>query len=112
MIKNGRPYTDENNHVDDKLITDIDEETQKRVFDWIDENFSPRRTKLPDVTSYGLKHLLQRDINIYLTNNQFKDAMMHCGYMPVDPNTCNWIYRISKDSKAFDDEYRRQRGWR
>ena len=49
----------------------------------------------------GIKHLLERDTGIYLTNNEFKDAMLQAGYEPVDPNELNWHYRISKKSKAF-----------
>ncbi|MBN4083809.1 hypothetical protein JXZ92_03210 [Mycoplasma sp. CSL10137] len=103
MIINNRPYTNENGYVDDELIADIDEKKQEIVFNWIDENIMPRKTKLETITSYGIKHLLQKDTGIYLTNNQFKDAMMHCGYKPVNPNELNWTYRISKKSKAFRD---------
>lgn len=103
MIKNNRPYTNENGWVDDELIIDIDEKEQEIVFNWIDKNIMPRKTELDTRTSYGIKHLLEQDKGIYLTNNQFKDAMMHCGYMPVNPNELNWTYRISKKSKAFRD---------
>lgn len=103
MIKNNRPYTNENGWVDDELIIDIDEKEQEIVFNWIDKNIMPRKTELDTRTSYGIKHLLEQDTGIYLTNNQFKDAMMHCGYMPVNPNELNWTYRISKKSKAFRD---------
>ncbi|MCU4706453.1 hypothetical protein [Mycoplasma sp. CSL7503-lung] len=101
MIRNNRPYTNENGWVDDNLITDIKEKEQEIVFNWIYENIIPRKTELKTRTSYGIKHLLQKNTGIYLTNNQFKDAMMHCGYMPVNPNELNWTYRISKKSKAF-----------
>ena len=50
---------------------------------------------------YGLKHNLQRDTGLYLTNNEFKDAMLMCGYPPVDANKLNWYYCISKKSRAF-----------
>ena len=48
-----------------------------------------------------MKHLLERDTKIYMTNNQFKDAMLLCGYEPVDERLLNWNYRISKKSLAF-----------
>ncbi len=101
MIKDNRPFTNENGWLDDKLITDIDEKEQKIVFKWIDENIMPRQTELTSKTSYKIKHILQNDTGIYLTNNQFKDAMMYCGYTPVRPNEINWTFRISKKSKAF-----------
>lgn len=101
MIKNGRPYTDENGAIDDGLLTDHPQEIQDIVLKWIRENFLPRKTELPTSTSYGLKHILQRDTGIYLTNNEFKDAMMMCNFNPVDPNELNWTYCISKKSPAF-----------
>lgn len=61
MIKNNRPYTNENGWVDDELITDIDEKEQEIVFNWIYENIRPRKMKLDTRTSYGIKHLLEQD---------------------------------------------------
>lgn len=34
---------------------------------------------MPDYTSYGIKHILQSNTGIYLTNNEFKDAILLCG---------------------------------
>ena len=101
MMKNGRPYSNENGYVDDGLITSYPQEEIDAVMNWIAENISPRKTPLDGHTSYGIKHLLQRDIGIYLTNNEFKDAMLQAGYEPVAPDDLNWYYRISKKSKAF-----------
>ena len=99
MIKNGRPYTNENGWEDSGLITEKDE--MDEVLDWIRVNFLPAKNVLHGHTSYGLKHILQDDTGIYLTNNEFKDAMMLCGYEPSNPNELNWHYRIKKRSPAF-----------
>ena len=101
MIKNGRPYSNENGWIDDGLITNKPQEIQDIVLSWIRNNFLPRKTELTGSTSYGLKHILQSDMGIYLTNNEFKDAMMMCGFNPVNPNKLNWTYRISKKSPVF-----------
>lgn len=101
MMLLGRPYTDENGWVDKELITDLPEEKKNACITWIKMNIYPRATKNPSITSYGLKHCLERDTGIYLTNNQFKDAMLECGYEPCDPNELNWHYRISNKSPAF-----------
>ena len=101
MMINGRPYSNENGYVDDGLITSHSQEEIDTVTNWIAENISVRKTPLDGHTSYGIKHLLERDVHIYLTNNEFKDAMLQAGYKPVDPNELNWRYRISKKSKAF-----------
>ncbi len=104
MMKNGRPYSIENGYTDDGLITDRSKEEMDIAMDWIAENILPRKTPLMERTSYGIKHILQRDTGLYLTNNEFKDAMLLSGYNPVDPDELNWSYRISKKSPAF--------GWR
>lgn len=109
MIKNNRPYTDENGWIDESLVTDLSPEEQKIVIDWVKTNISPRKTVLFERTSYGMKHILESDTGIYLTNNQFKDAMLMCGFKPVDSNALNWNYCISKKSKAFD--WKARRGW-
>lgn len=100
-MRNGRPYSIENGYEDAGLITDHTESEQEIVRDWISKNLYPRKTVLSDRTSYGLKHILQRDIGIYLTNNEFKDAMLLAGYEPANPNELNWHYAISKKSPAF-----------
>ena len=101
MIKDGRPYSNENGYVDDALITSRSQEEIDTVCRWIDMNLFPRKTVLDSHTSYGIKHILERDTGIYLTNNEFKDAMLMCGYTPVNPNELNWCYCISKRSPAF-----------
>lgn len=101
MLKNNRPFTNENGFIDAGLITDKDPEEMEEVFKWIHEKLIPRKTHLTGRSSYGIKHTLERDTGIYLTNNEFKDAMLLCGYSPVDPNELNWEYCISKKSPAF-----------
>lgn len=102
MIKNNRPYTDENGWIDDGLITDLPQEEVDEVLNWIRTNLLQRKTINSYHTSYGLKHLLERDTRIYLTNNQFKDAMWMCGYKPKDVNELNWRYAISEKSPALE----------
>ena len=96
MIKNGRPYTIESgfDSVDDALITDLEAHEIDTVGKWIKENIRGSRKIYKYSTSYGLKHILNNDTGIYLTNNQFKDALLLAGYNPVDPNELNWRYKI------------------
>ena len=42
----------------------------------------PRKTPLDFPTSYGLKHVLERQTGIYLLDNAFKGVMLICGYEP------------------------------
>lgn len=94
MIKNNRAYTNENGYIDDELITDLKQNQMLKVGNWIKENVISSDEVFDRASSYGLKHELERDIKIYLTNNQFKDAMLLAGYKPVDPNELNWRYKI------------------
>jgi len=107
MIRNGRPYSIENGHEDAGLITDHSRREIDLVYNWIDENIYPRKTPLLDYTSYGIKHILESDTGIYLTNNEFKDAMLLRGYSPINPCELNWCYCISKLSPAFSQKERR-----
>ena len=86
MMKDGRPYSIENGEVDAALIMSHSQQEIDIVFNWITENICPRKTPLLSDTSYALKHILESDTGIYLTNNEFKDAMLSCGYTPVNPN--------------------------
>lgn len=101
MLLNNRPYTNENGHIDEGLLTDKSPEIAEKVCNWIHSNIHPRKTPLNGRSSYGIKHILERDTGIYLTNNEFKDAMLLCGFFPVNPNELNWRYRISSRSPAF-----------
>lgn len=94
MIKNGRPYTNENGFIDGALITEHGDGEMAAVSGWIRENIRTGKKILHGRTSYGMKHLLEHDTGIYLTNNEFKDAMMMAGHSPVNPGELNWRYRI------------------
>lgn len=96
-IINGRAYTDG----DTSLITDLSPMEQQAVFRWIRANLIHRKSPNPHQTSYGIKHIIQRDLNIYLTNNQFKDAMVMCDFFPVDERDVYWKFFISQKSPAF-----------
>ena len=94
MMKHGRPYSDENGWVDNGLITDRSVEEMEIAMRWIRENILPAEEILPGRTSYGLKHILHHDTKLYLTNNEFKDAMLLSGFEPVNATELNWRYRI------------------
>lgn len=50
---------------------------------WIAQNIHPRK-KQGEYSSYGLKHLFERDTGMYITNADFKLALYDLGYMPND----------------------------
>ena len=68
--------------------------------EWIAKNFIPRDEPNYKWSSYSLKHALQNDAGIYLTNEQFKKAMLECGFEPCNYDEQNWIFSISEKSPA------------
>ncbi len=86
---------------DDNHFPALTKEDQRAILQWIQSRLYPRKTPNNWHTSYGLKHLLERDTKIYLTNNQFKEAMLMCGFTPVNPRELNWCFRLSSKSPAF-----------
>lgn len=107
MIKQGRPITvisgtnSNPDEVDNKLATDLSEDELPVVLAWIRDNLYPSEHVYDGNTSYGLKHFLERATGIYMTNNQFKDAMLLCGFKPEDPDAFNWLFYIDKKSPVF-----------
>ena len=94
-------HQDKSATIDAELLSDESPEIQHAVLDWIKENLYPRKTPLMSPSSYGLKHILQSETDIYLTNNAFKDAMLQCGFEPHDWDEVHWRFGISKRSPAF-----------
>ena len=69
--------------VDAALMADLPEDVQRKVSDWIFGKLWKRETPNYDHNSYELKHQIERELGIYLTNNQMKDAMLQEGFTNV-----------------------------
>lgn len=115
MIKNGRAYTLKS---ENGLGDECDQITQgstmggidiagfmSLVFGWIHYHISPASKTDTRHSSYSLKHMVGNDIGFYITNNQFKDAMLLCGYQPVDANKTNWLFKIRVDRAGRAGSY-------
>ena len=103
MIKDGLPYSNENGSGDDALLNDCSKEDIEKADRWIRQNIRKSDKCLEEHTSYGLKHLLENDTKVYLTNNQFKHAMMLAGYEPENPDELNWVYKIKYIPECNDN---------
>lgn len=86
---------------DDELLFQLPEEEQLQVINWIRTRLYRQKSFNFQHTSYGINHYLQSEIGIYLTNNQFKHAMMICGYLPKNKTDLNWIYQVAENSPCF-----------
>jgi len=84
----------------------LTEEEQNELLEWIRLCIRPRKTPLLTRSSYGIKHIYQHDTSNYVTNAQFKDAMIISGYEPVDRSQLNHCYCLSKKSPSFDNRLR------
>ena len=119
MIKDNKPYTCEKGQHDFDLLSDGDTmgkipdkaEFQKIIFDWIDSYISPSKYTYNKESSYSFKHKIENwaDRPIYLTNNQFKDAMMQKGYMPVNEDEVNWRFKIKFNDDKENDQLLQQK---
>ena len=102
-IEHARPVTVHpiRNTVDAETLDTMPKKDIITVLCWIDNNIyaDPHCCTIKD--SYQLKHMVEADTGVYLTNNQFKHAMLLCGYGPVDASELNWDYCISRDSAIF-----------
>ena len=96
---------------DGKRLAELPEDVRDGLFRWIDERIVARKTPNNAHTSYGLKHVFSRDMGAYVSNDQFKEAMLACGHRPVDENELNWVFCISQRPPALADKARRPRGW-
>lgn len=79
----------------------LDDEVKQRVINWCKKYFLSTNTFNVDKSSYSLKHILENDTKIYLTNGQFKGAMLIAGYKQKKIDELNWYFNISKESPAL-----------
>lgn len=86
---------------DREHFSQLSEEEQSKALKWIGFNVIPAEKVLDGHTSYGMKHILESRTNIYMTNNQFKEAMLRCGFFPADAGELNWHFYIRKSSPIF-----------
>jgi hypothetical protein len=76
---------------------------------WIREALLPSDAK-GHYSSYGLKHAFaDSDVGFYVTNGEFKGAMLVAGYGPINRHALNWMfgYRAIKAElwgRSFKDE--------
>ena len=82
----GRPkdYWDKHTAWRAALVTPTSIVEIERLCHWIDGNLSPQKSINRRHTSYGLKHIAEREIG-YITNGQFIVAALLCGYRMMRP---------------------------
>lgn len=100
-VDNDRIYYKIETGNDTAHFSDLSEEEQKIVLEWLQWNVWLAKNKLDGHSSYGMKHILNNRTGIYITNNQMKEAMWNLGFRPTKINTLNWTFKIKKSSPIF-----------
>ncbi len=77
-------------------------EAQSALIEWIDYALTPHENYICPDSSYGIKHVYERDTGKYVTNGQFKGAMVHFGFDPVDPRDLNCHYRVKVNTEVLE----------
>ena len=86
---------------DNAHFCDLTLEEQTLIIRWLRWNVLFSSKVLHGHTSYGMKHDVTQRTNIYITNNQMKEAMLKIGHFPYEVNTLNWEFCVSKSSPIF-----------
>ena len=100
-VDNDRIYYKIETGNDTANFSDLSEEEQKIVLEWLQWNVWPAKNKLDEHSSYEMKHILNNRTGIYITNNQMKEAMWNLGFRPKKVNTLSWTFKIKKNSPIF-----------
>ncbi|WP_094226537.1 hypothetical protein [Methanolobus psychrotolerans] len=77
-------------------------DSQKKALDnWIMQNILPQKTPSKTHPSYALKLLFEQSPDgFFITNKQFKEAMVRCEFVPVNKNKLNWDFRVTLKSSG------------
>lgn len=84
--------------VDDSIEYEVLSKEEKHALQkWIATHMRGRKTINDGYTSYGLKHMFEDcEVGFYISNGQFKGAMIAAGFTPCNPNMRNHCYCISQ----------------
>ena len=81
----------------------LTEVEQMQLLDWINKNFIRIQTFNTKKSSYYIKLLFEKS-HFYVTNGQFKGAMLKADFKVKNPDSDNWYFNISMRSPAFRNE--------
>jgi ATP-dependent DNA helicase RecG len=79
----------------------LDDEVKQRVVFWCKKYFIESKSFNLNRDSHDLKHVFEKDTETYLTNGQFKGAMLIAGFKPKNIDELNWNFNISSKSPAL-----------
>jgi hypothetical protein len=73
----------------------LTDQQQKYLLAFINASYRTRANRNNDCTSYTLKHQFEHwSLGFYITNDQFKGAMLKSGYKVYNPEDLNWNFNV------------------
>lgn len=88
-----------------KEYQELPQDRKKILNDWISNNLTSIKNINANYTSYGLKDLVERDINEYFSNDEFKGAMLEMGFKSDNQMSLNWSFNVS--TKSINEVFHR-----
>ncbi len=79
----------------------IEVDQLQHITKYINTYFEPSKSIYRKRSSYGLKHLVERNIGIYISNGEFIAAMLLCGYQSYKETTWNCYFKIKNRKEAL-----------
>ena len=79
-IKLPKELTQNGFHPSDKTVDLIDDTKLGHIINFIKLNFHKTKYISKKQTSYALKHLVERDIGVKISNGELIASMIRCGY--------------------------------
>jgi hypothetical protein len=81
-----------------EAFAECTEKKRRRLLEWIAESLVPA-SRGYRTTSYALKHSFSAEAGLYVTNGEFKGAMLAAGYAPIHKGELNWRFRCRATRK-------------
>lgn len=78
-------------------VTDIADPEMLAVMQWVRQGRAAQRKTLnKDISSYGLKHIVEKDMGVYISNSACIEALKRLGFAakPIT-GTPNYYFNIS-----------------
>ena len=69
----------------------------EKLKQYILDNIQKRKTINTNHTSYWYKHLFEKELGFYISNDDCKEALCECGFRPAIPTGSQyWYFNISE----------------
>lgn len=81
----------------------LSDDAKAALREWIGRELVPSN-EMGEHCSYGLKHIFERLGGVYVTNGEWKGAMLVAGYEPLDRTELNWQFLYKTTNPELYDK--------